>query len=213
MLTSFSTLADDVEDAFPTVYANYAATYETHKSTIVESNEVGIGSAYTLGVHAGKNRTLGIRYQVSSSAIGFELNDTQITQSWTETSIYYRFGGFYLGGVIGQAAMTVTENQATSVDLVGDGFGGTFGFVVPVRKGFWYFDATYVQISTVREVTQQTVSIGPKMAIQFGKNFDLSRSFTGTFGLVYRTIASDIGLGGTDTISGILLGLGSKSFF
>lgn len=205
--------ADDYIEYFPTSVIDIGTSYQTHKSTSLLSNDTATATLYSVGLNAGEERVLGVIFKNESSTVTYALTESAVTTAWQDIIIRYRWYGWYLGPVIGSGTALFNQAGTDIADLTASGYGFNFGGIIPMRKGKWFMDLTYVSYSEVVDVDEQTIVLGPKMDFMSGLGFEMTRSIDFIWALQYRTLATDAAAGGTDTMTGIYFGLSLGSTF
>lgn len=161
----------------------------TFKSELVEQNDTGMVLTYVLGATVGDEKTMEFRIRTDSSTIPFALNNSSITSKWQDTLVLYHFPYFNIGAGLGSNAMTVVQDAATTLDIVGTGFGAAGGLVYPItRAARVSLNAIFMSISSARELEQRTVSFGARTDMDFNVTYDLTKTyFDLVYGYRYRT--------------------------
>lgn len=169
--------ADDIESQLPTIYLAADYGLSTYKSKLVESNDTGAITSYTLGANVGASKPVAILIRSDQSDIKFLLNESEIASSWRDTIIRYRWGYVYLGGVLGQ---TTWEVKSAGVDLfagTGSGYGGNFGIMVPIgARNLFTLDVASVTASTFVEKNEKDVKMAARTDINFLGNIGITRN-------------------------------------
>lgn len=212
-LFPLSYAADEYLEYFPTTFLDVGMSYQTHKSASLESNDVASATLYSIGMNAGEERVLGVIFKNETAAVKYALNESAFTAAWQDIIIRYRWYGWYMGAVIGSGTALINQAGTDIAELSASGYGFNFGGIIPMRKGKWFMDLTSVTYGVVTDVNQQTFSLGPKMDFMSGLGFELTRSIDFIWALQFKTLATDAGAGGTDTMHGIYFGVSMGSSF
>lgn len=175
-------LAQDVEANLKTVYvsADYAMT--THKSGLVESNDTGSTTRYSLGFNVGDRKQLNVALQTETSAISFALNSTATALLYRDTRISYRMGYFYLGIVSAYAEASAQSAGGTDIfSGQGAGTGYNAGVYIPVGgRALLQVDLTSVAISGFLNKDEAvTVSMGSRTDIDIVGHLPISKRSVG----------------------------------
>lgn len=208
-----------VERASSTAFVSVDYGLTTHKSEFVNSNDTGSTLAYSIGFHAGAERSVGILLRTDTSTIDFELNTSSMATTNQDVVIRYRLGNFFFGGVISSAALEATraeETEDAEIDAVGTGFGGHFATVWGIgRDSAWYLDSVFNTYGQTREANQIDMEFGSRMDVDTGVVFYVTRELLDlTFGYRYRTAAySADGTGYSDLVTSTYLGVRFNAVF
>jgi hypothetical protein len=168
--------ADEFERRLKTVYLEADYGLSTYKSKLVESNDTGSITSYTIGANIGADKPVAFVIRSDQSAISFLLNESAITSSWRDTIIRYRWGYMYVGGVMGQTTWEVKSAGADLFAGTGSGYGGNFGIMFPIgARNLFTIDATSMTASTFVEKNEQDVKMGARTDINMYGNIGLTR--------------------------------------
>ena len=160
----------------PTVYADIDYGFSTYKSKLLQSNDTSSSLRYAVGVYAGRDKTISVAISSDSASTAFELNSSQYDTTFFDTYIRYHFWYLYFGAMINSTTMKATNDSGTVFDLTGSGFGGNFGGRFPFGKGSEViFNVDSVTTSEVQEITNTTVSVNPRLLIDIGASFNVTR--------------------------------------
>lgn len=208
-----------IERASATAFAAVDYGMTTHKSEFVDSNDTGNTLGYSLGFHAGSERSVGILIKSDTSSLKFELNGSEMKSSNQDVVIRYRLGNVFFGAVITSAALEAVRAEETTdseIDAVGTGFGAHFATVWGIgRTGSWFLDGGYNSYSQTREANQIDMTFNSRMDVDSGVTFYLTREVIDlTFGYRYRMAGYSAGDSAfTDTITSTYLGLRFNAMF
>jgi len=199
----------------PTAFASFEGGAMTYKSEMLESNDAGYGFAYAVGFYAGAERSLGIILRNDSSKIAFALNNSDITQNWLDSTIRYRVGPFYLGGIISNMSLVVKQDGTELRDATGSGYGGNAGMHLNLNRYYDVFlDASSVSISTARDVEERDITIGPRTDVDLGMMFHVTRqSVDFVLGYRYRQLAIKLDESYSELITTTYMGFRFNLFF
>jgi hypothetical protein len=203
----------------PTFFLSAKAGINTSKSEFVESNDTGYGMGYTLGFHAGSERQIGILFATDRLATTYTLNDAAMSTTWQDTIIRYRLDWFYLGIIMGRVSMTAESGTGAATafeyDVEGSGYGFNTGIVTPLmRSASFYLDIRSVSIGATREAAIQDITFGPRLDVDFGVAFHVSRSAWDILaGLTRRSYSITAASTGNEVVTGTYLGFNLNSFF
>ena len=181
--------ADELSDTAETVYLLADYGLGTYKSKLAGSNDTMGIVTYGIGTHAGQDKQLGVEYRVESQTANFTLNKSKITSIWTSTIIKYRLWFFELGPVIGRAKVTAKREDTEILDVVGSGYGGYFGVLLPVGKNsLIYMNAMSVSTSEVVDKKERVIALGPRLDAELGARIAITKKTLGaTLGYRRRT--------------------------
>jgi hypothetical protein len=189
--------ADEIIDSVDTVYMLADYGMGTYKSKLVDSNDTTGIVTYGLGTHAGQNKQLGVEYRVESQTTNFQLNKSKIATIWTSTIIKYRLWVFELGPIIGRSKVTSSREETEILDVVGSGYGGYFGMLLPVgRNNIIYANAMNVANSEVVDKKERTIALGSRLDMEIGARIGITRKVL-DFTLGYRRRSNSISESGT----------------
>jgi hypothetical protein len=190
-------LADEMTERTSTafIFADYGLG--TYKSKLVDSNDTMNVVTYGFGANAGEERNLGFEYRQEKQAITFAVNESSLISDWTSTIFKYRFWMMELGAVIGGVKMKVEREGAEVLDIVGDGYGGYFGLLIPMSRGnLAYLNAMSVATASPVDKKERVIAMGSRLDIEVGGHFAISRKYL-NFDVGYRRRANSITEGGT----------------
>lgn len=189
--------ADELSDTADTVYMLGDYGLGTYKSKLVGSNDTMGVVTYGIGTHAGQDKQLGVEYRVESQTAAFALNKSKIASIWTSTIIRYRLWVFELGPVIGRAKVTAKREDTEILDVVGSGYGGYFGVLLPVgRNSLIYMNAMSVSTSEVVDKKERVIALGPRLDAELGARIAITKKTLGAT-LGYRRRSNSITESGT----------------
>jgi hypothetical protein len=190
-------LADEISDLADTAYFFGDYGLATYKSKLVDSNDTTGAVTYGIGTHAGQDKQLGVEYRVESQTTNFTLNKSKIASIWTSTIIRYRLWVFELGPVIGRAKVTASREDAEILDVVGSGYGGYFGFLIPAGKNsVIYANAMSVASSEVVDKKERTIALGSRLDMEIGSRIGITKKAL-DFTMGYRRRSNSITEAGT----------------
>jgi hypothetical protein len=176
-------------------FTNYGLT--TYKSKLVASNDTGTALTYGIGAHAGSEKELGFEYRVESQTTALPLTTSSITSVWTSTVIKYRLWMFELGAVIGSAKVTAKRESEEILDVVGSGYGGYGGFLVPIGKNnLLYLNAMSVATTKPLDTKARVITLGSRTDIDFGARIGVMKHGL-DFTIGYRRRSNSITEAGT----------------
>ena len=180
---------DTLDDQTRTAYLKTDYGLTTYKSKLLLSNDTGSALSYGIGAYVGDEKHWGIGLKNESSTTKFLLVSSAVKASLQDITISYRWGYMYLGAVISTAGYIVTKDGATLFDASGSGYGGNFGFLIPItRTAIVYLDVTTASISKTIEASQKSVSLGSRTDIDLGASVDITkRVFDFIFGYRQRS--------------------------
>ena len=175
-LNSSKAFADDFARNLKTIYLEADYGISTYKSKLVESNDTGSITSYTIGANIGNEKPVAIVIRSDQSDLKFLLNESEIASSWRDTIIRYRWGYVYFGGILGQ---TTWEVKSAGVDLfsgTGSGYGGNFGATFPIgSRNLFTVDVTSLTASTFVEKNEKDVKMGARLDVNFTGNIGITR--------------------------------------
>ena len=178
--------ADDLTERTDTVYMFADYGLGTYKSLLVESNDTMGVMTYGFGANAGAERDLGFEYRQEKQTISFAVNQSSLTSNWSSTIFKYRMWMFELGAVLGDVAMKVEREGDEILDIVGDGYGGYFGLLIPMnRTNLAYLNVMSVATSAPVDRKQRTITLGSRLDVEIGGRFALTRKYL-NFDVGYR---------------------------
>lgn len=190
-------LADEMTDRTSTafIFADYGLG--TYKSKLVDSNDTMNVMTYGFGANAGEERNLGFEYRQEKQTIAFAVNESGLTSDWTSTILKYRIWMMELGAVIGGVKMKVEREGTEVLDIVGDGYGGYFGLLIPMSRGnLAYLNVMSVATASPVDKKERVIAMGSRLDIEVGGRFAISRKYL-TFDVGYRRRTNSITEGGT----------------
>jgi hypothetical protein len=189
--------ADEFSDLADTAYFIGDYGLATYKSKLVSNNDTMGVVTYGLGAHAGQDKQLGLEYRIESQSAAFALNSSSIASVWTSTIIKYRLWAFELGPVIGSAKVTAKRESEEIFDVIGSGYGGYFGGLIPVGKNsVIYFNAMSVATAKAVDTKERAITLGSRLDIELGSKIAIARKgFDFTLG--YRRRSNAITEGGS----------------
>lgn len=161
----------------PTMFISADGGVSTHKSKLVSSNDTATATRYGMGIYAGVDKVIGFGIRTDTQTTAFELNDSSVSATWQETFLRYRFGNFSTGAIISLVSLSA-ESTANSqdFDLTGSGYGGFLHYVQPFgRIGKLSLEIDSVNIDTIKESNQVSVTLGQRLDIDFGASFSLTK--------------------------------------
>ncbi len=205
--------ADEMTERTNTVYMFGDYGLGTYKSQLVDSNDTMGVVTYGFGANAGGERNLGVEYRQEKQSITFAVNKSSLTSDWTSTIFKYRLWMVELGAVIGGVKMKVEREGTEILDIVGDGYGGYFGLLIPMSRGnLAYLNAMSVATASPVDKKERVIAMGSRLDIEVGGHFAISRKYL-NFDVGYRRRANSITEGGaayselqTSTFLGFSLG-------
>ena len=194
--SSTGAFADELTDKAKTAYLFADYGLGTYKSLLVASNDTMGVMTYAIGANAGQNKDLGIEYRVETQTASFALNQSSIATSWTSTIIKYRLWAFELGPVIGKSAVKANRAGTEILDVVGSGYGGYFGMMLPLGKNsLIYLNAMSVANSDTVDRKERTITLGSRTDVELGARIGITRKALDVT-LGYRRRANAITEGG-----------------
>jgi hypothetical protein len=190
-------LSDEMTERTNTVFMFADYGLGTYKSQLVESNDTMGVVTYGFGANAGEERNLGFEYRQEKQTIAFAVNNSSLTSDWTSTIFKYRLWMVELGAVIGGVKMKVERESSEILDIVGDGYGGYFGLLIPMSRGnLAYLNATSVATASPVDKKERVITMGSRLDIEVGGHFAISRKYL-NFDVGYRRRTHSITEGGT----------------
>ena len=196
MLPHFA-IADEMTERTSTafIFADYGLG--TYKSKLVDSNDTMNVVTYGIGANAVEERNLGFEYRQEKQTIAFTVNESSLISDWTSTIFKYRFWMMELGAVIGGVKMKVEREGTEVLDIVGDGYGGYFGLLIPMSRGnLAYLNAMSVATASPVDKKERVIAMGSRLDIEVGGRFAISRKYL-NFDVGYRRRANAITEGDT----------------
>jgi hypothetical protein len=179
-------MADEMTDRTNTVFMFTDYGLGTYKSLLVDSNDTMSVLTYGFGANAGQERNLGFEYRQEKQAISFAVNDSTLTSDWTSTIFKYRMWMMELGVVLGGVKMKVEREGTEILDIVGDGFGGYFGMLIPMsRENLAYLNVMSVATASPVDKKERVITMGSRLDIELGGRFAITRKHL-TFDVGYR---------------------------
>ena len=186
LVCSVSAKGDEMTDRTSTVYMFADYGLGTYKSLLVDSNDTMGVTTYGFGANAGQDRNLGFEYRQEKQTINFAVNQSSLTSDWTSTIFKYRVWMVELGVVLGGVKMKVEREGSEILDIVGDGYGGYFGMLIPMsRDNLAYLNVMSVSTAAPVDKKERTIALGPRMDIELGGRFALARKYL-NFDIGYR---------------------------
>ena len=179
----------------PTAFIKAGGGFSTYKSKMVDNNDTSTLIEYSIGAYAGTERDFGMILRRDQSTTPFSLNSSSIAASWQDYIMRYRYGPVYLGVVLGSAEIDANkEGDAEFLKARGTGYGGNFGFMIPVGKySMFNLDVLAVSDSTAVDLNKKSISIGQRMDYDMNASFDLTKSlFDFIVGYKYRTYSLSV---------------------
>jgi hypothetical protein len=205
--------ADEFTERMNTVYMFGDYGLGTYKSLLVDSNDTMGVVTYGLGVTAGQEKNISVEYRTEKQTVNFKINQSSLTSAWTSTIFKYRIWAFEFGPVIGGVKMKSERESSEIFNIVGDGYGGYFGILIPVsRSDMAYLNVMSVSTAPPVDTKERTVTLGPRLDIELGGKIALTRKAL-NFTVGYRQRTHSITEGGiaynelqTATFLGLQLG-------
>ena len=189
---SFGAKADEMTERTDTVFMFADYGLGTYKSPLVDSNDTMGVMTYGFGANAGQERNLGFEYRQEKQSITFAVNDSSLTSAWTSTIFKYRMWMVELGVVLGGVKMKVEREGTEILDIVGDGYGGYFGMLIPMsRDNLAYLNVMSVSTASPVDKKERTIALGSRLDIEVGGRFALSRKFL-NFDVGYRRRSNSV---------------------
>ena len=175
---SFDAKADEMTDRTDTVFMFADYGLGTYKSLLVDSNDTMGVMTYGFGANAGQERNLGFEYRQEKQSINFAVNDSSLTSDWTSTIFKYRMWMVELGVVLGGVKMKSEREGTEILDIVGDGYGGYFGMLIPMsRDNLAYINVMSVATAAPVDKKERTIVLGSRLDIEVGGRFALARKY------------------------------------
>lgn len=189
--------ADEISERTPTVFMFADYGLGTYKSKLVNSNDTMGVVTYGFGANAGEGRNLGFERRQEKQTISFAVNNSSLTTDWTSTIFKYRWSVLELGAVLGGVKMKVEREGTEVLDIVGDGYGGYLGLVIPMNRGnLVYLNAMSVATVSPVDKKERVIAMGSRLDVEVGGSFEISRKYL-NFDLGYRRRTNSITEGGT----------------
>lgn len=177
---------DDLTERTDTVYMFADYGLGTYKSRLVESNDTMGVMTYGFGANAGTQRDLGFEYRQEKQIISFAVNQSSLTSNWSSTIFKYRMWMFELGAVLGDVSMKVEREGDEIMDIVGDGYGGYFGLLIPMsRSNLAYLNVMSVATAAPVDKKQRVITMGSRLDLELGGRFAVTRKYL-NFDIGYR---------------------------
>ena len=184
--------ADEMTDRTDTVFMFADYGLGTYKSLLVDSNDTMGVMTYGFGANAGQERNLGFEYRQEKQSIAFAVNDSSLTSDWTSTIFKYRMWMVELGVVLGGVKMKSEREGAEILDIVGDGYGGYFGMLIPMsRDNLAYINVMSVATAAPVDKKERTIVLGSRLDIEVGGRFALARKYL-NFDVGYRRRSNSV---------------------
>jgi len=197
LIFSSGAMADEMTDRTSTAYLFTDYGLGTYKSLLVESNDTMGVVTYGFGLSAGQERNLGFEYRQEKQTINFQVNKSSLVSNWTSTIFKYRYWWLELGAVIGGLKMKVEREGDEILDIVGDGYGGYFGMLIPMTRGnVAYLNAMSVATASPVDKKERTIAVGSRLDLEVGGRFPISRNLLDC-NIGYRRRTNSITEGGT----------------
>lgn len=170
--------ADEMADRADTAYVFADYGLGTYKSLLVESNDTMGITTYGFGANAGQDRNLGFQYRQEKASVSFAVNKSTLASTWTSMIFKYRVWMMELGVVLGGVKMKAEREGAEILDIVGDGYGGYFGMLIPMSRDNLAF-VNVMSVSTADPVDkkEREIALGSRLDIEVGGRFALSRKY------------------------------------
>ncbi len=215
MLLPSNVFGRNSDRSVPTAFATVEGGAMTYKSEMVESNDTGYGFAYSVGFYAGAERNLGIIIRNDSTSISFALNDSKVENTWLDSTIRYRMGPFYLGGIISNMTLKVNQAGTELRDSTGSGYGVNAGMQFNLnRNSGMYLDISSVSITEARDVEKRDITVGPRTDADLGMVFHLTReTLDFMLGYRYRTMAVKLDESYSELVTTTYMGFKFNLFF
>lgn len=177
---------DDLTERTDTVYMFADYGLGTYKSRLVESNDTMGVMTYGFGANAGTERDLGFEYRQEKQTISFAVNQSSLISNWSSTIFKYRMWMFELGAVLGDVNMTVEREGDEIMDVIGDGYGGYFGLLIPMsRSNLAYLNVMSVATTAPVDKKQRVITMGSRLDLELGGRFAVTRKYL-NFDIGYR---------------------------
>lgn len=171
----------------------------THKSKTVESNDTATSIVYGVKFRAGRSGDIGIEYSKFSTPTTFELNTSEITTSFADTSFSYHMWLFYLGLSISNTDIIVDNSGTEIFDGLGSGYGGVFGMDIPVGKGNSFIvEMRSITTSTLKHDSASEITLGPRTDVNFSGKIALTKQFL-ALDIGFKQSTYSVSIGGTST--------------
>lgn len=193
----------------PTFFINATAEYATYKSELLESNDIGTGIEYALGVHAGSENQIAAILSQRTEAVSYALNEASYASSEQSFVFRYYLGVFYLGVGIGSSKSTYKTANSTEVVLEQRNFLGQLGFIWAVfRDGELFADIMAVSPSDTSGENFENSSLEMKTTGHLGTTFKITRrSLRFSFGIRYASRSGTIeGVTGSEVVTTPIVG-------
>lgn len=148
----------------------------TYKSKLMDSNDTTGTISYGFGLNAGAQRNFGVEYRVENSTVLFETNQSSLVTSWTSTIFKYRLWAFELGPVLGTVKMAGKRENTEIFDIVGSGYGGYFGILIPVgSNNLAYMNAMSVATSAPVDTLARVITMSSRVDLELGTKIKITR--------------------------------------
>jgi hypothetical protein len=188
---------DDIEERFRTAYLYADYGLGTYKSTLMDNNDTNGIMTYGVGLYAGQNKQLGVDYRVEQATTTFALNSSSLQMKYESTSIRYRLWLFELGPVIGSVTGKGNRAGTDIFDAVGSGYGGFFGFYMPVgRRNLLHMSLYQVSTGTPIDKKGADIQFGPRQDLEVGTYVNIVKKYL-DINVGYRRRSHSITEGGT----------------
>lgn len=168
--------AQEFDRRLKTIYLGGDYGLSTYKSKLVESNDTGSITSYSIGANIGTDKSAAFVLRSDQSSIAFALNESKIESSWRDTIIRYRWGYVYFGAIIGQTTWDVKRTAEDLFAGTGSGYGGNFGLLLPLgNRNLFTIDIASVTASSFVEKNEKDVKMGARTDISMWSNIGLTR--------------------------------------
>ena len=168
--------SDDFGRSLKTIYLEADYGLSTYKSKLIDGNDTGTITTYTIGANVGAEKPVAIVIRSDQSDIKFLLNESEISSSWRDTIIRYRWGYVYLGGILGQTTWDVKSAGTDLFAGTGSGYGGNFGASFPIgSRNLFSVDVSSLTASTFVEKNEKEVKMGARTDINLVGNIGITR--------------------------------------
>jgi hypothetical protein len=167
---------NDFADRSSTAYLFFDYGLATYKSKLMDSNDTLGAATYGFGLNAGTDRNLGVEYRVETGTVAFETSQSSLATSWYSTIFKYRIWAFELGPVLGGVKMTGNRGGSEIFDIVGSGYGGYFGILMPIgSQNLAYLNAMSVATAAPLDSQARTITMGSRLDLELGTKIKVTR--------------------------------------
>jgi hypothetical protein len=156
------------------LYADYGLA--TYKSELLKANDTNGVVQYGLGFNAGENDRVGMQLRSDTTTVTFAIPSSSLQTAWQDYIISARLSYFNLGFMLSSLKMTANDAGTDLFDLRGNGYGFYLNGVIPFdRRSFAYLTIMSTSISDIVEKDEKPVTVGPRLDVDLGSSFAVTR--------------------------------------